>query len=391
MAAKLDTGAEVNVLPLHHYKKLTAAPPLQQCNTVLTAFGGAKYKACGKTNILMKLAMGDEAHTENFIVADVEGDLILGGDTLLSHKLVNINLVNVLDSENKLIQEYPDLFNGKLGKSVLHAHHFSQRKRSPSCKCSPRKVPVAMKPKILAELTRMEKLGVIRKIHEPTDWVSSMVIVHKPDGAVRVCIDPFHLNKAIKRQHYPMNTIEEITAKLAGAKFFTKLDAVSGFWQIPLDEKSSRLCTFNTPWGRFRFCRLPFGIADASEVFQRLMCEHFSENAEVVVDDLLVWGKNREEHDRKLQATLQKAQEIGLVFNKKKLKVAVQEVSYVGHIFTEHGIRSDPGKVAAIRNMPEPKDRAAVMRLLGMVTYLAKFIPDLSAITAPLRQVIKKC
>ena len=141
----------------------------------------------------------------------------------------------------------------------------------------------------------------------------------------------------------------------------------------------------------FAFVDYHLAFADASEVFQRLMCEHFSENAEVVVDDLLVWGKNREEHDRKLQATLQKAQEIGLVFNKKKLKVAVQEVSYVGHIFTEHGIRSDPEKVAAIRNMPEPKDRAAVMRLLGMVTYLAKFIPDLSAITAPLRQVIKKC
>ena len=289
VAAKLDTGAEVNVLPLHHYKKLTAAPPLQQCNTVLTDFRGAKYKACGKTNILMKLAMGDEAHTENFIVADVERDLILGGDTLLSHMLVNINLVNVLDSENKLIQEYPDLFNGKLGK-VSYTHTISLKENAHPVVNAPRKVPAAMKPKILAELTRMEKLGVIRKIHEPTDWVSSMVIVHKPDGVVRVCIDPFHLNKAIKRQHYPMNTIEEITAKLAGAKFFTKLDAVSGFWQIPLDEKSSRLCTFNTPWGRFRFCRLPFGIADASEVFQRL-CEQFSENAEVVVDDLFGFGK----------------------------------------------------------------------------------------------------
>ena len=126
VAAKLDTGAEVNVLPLHHYKKLTTAPPLQQCNTVLTAFGGAKYKTCGKTNILMKLAMGDEAHTENFIVADVEGDLILGGDTL-SHKLVNINLVNVLDSENKLIQEYPTCSMENLGKCLTRTPYLSKK------------------------------------------------------------------------------------------------------------------------------------------------------------------------------------------------------------------------------------------------------------------------
>ena len=83
---------------------------------------------------------------------------------------------------------------------------------------------------------------MIRNIHEPTDWVSSMVIVHKPDGAVRVFIDPFHLNKAIKRQHYPMNIIEEITAKLAGAKFFTKLDAVLGFWYMPKNYSSLYFC-----------------------------------------------------------------------------------------------------------------------------------------------------
>ena len=103
VAAKLDTGVEVNVLPLHNYKKLTAAPPLQQCNTVLTGFWWCKVQSVWQDKYPHELAMGDEAHTENFIVADVEGDIILGGDTLLLHKLVNINLVNVLDSENKLI------------------------------------------------------------------------------------------------------------------------------------------------------------------------------------------------------------------------------------------------------------------------------------------------
>ena len=210
VAAKLDTGAEVNVLPLLHYKKLTAALPLQQCNTVLTAFGGAKYKACGKTSILMKFAMGDEAHTENFIVADVEGDLILGGDTLLSHKLMNINMVNVLDSENKLIQKYPDLFNGKLGKvsythtphTHTHTHNHYLKENAHPVVNAPRKVPAAMKPKVQAELTRVEKLDVIPKfmnqLIESAQWslfTNQMV----PFGCA---LTHFTYNKQNKNKHF---------------------------------------------------------------------------------------------------------------------------------------------------------------------------------------------
>ena len=124
----------------------------------------------------------------------------------------------------------------------------------------------SLKEQIKEELQRMEDAGVIVKQTEPTDWVNSMVTVIKPEK-IRVCIDPRDLNRAIKREYYPMKTIEDVVAGMPEAKVFSVLDATSGYWQMKLNEESSKLCTFNTPFGRYRFTRLPFGIKSAPEVF----------------------------------------------------------------------------------------------------------------------------
>ena len=97
--------------------------------------------------------------------------------------------------------------------------------------------------------------------------MSSLVVVEKPNGKVRLCLDPRDLNKAIQREHYPMQTVEEVVTELSGAKVFSVLDATSGFWHIKLDEKSSELLTFNTPFGRYQYLRMPFGINSAPEIF----------------------------------------------------------------------------------------------------------------------------
>ena len=129
-------------------------------------------------------------------------------------------------------------------------------------------MPISLHKKLKEELDRMVRLEVIQPIDEPTEWVSSLVIIKKPDGRIRVCLDPKPLNKAIKRQHYPLPTTEEIFDKMKDAHMFSKLDASSGYWQIKVDEESSKLLCFNTPFGRYKFKRLPFGIHIASEIFQ---------------------------------------------------------------------------------------------------------------------------
>ena len=172
---------------------------------------------------------------------------------------------------------------------------------------------MSLKDKIKDELDRMEWAGVIVRQTEPPAWVNSMVAVVKPNR-IRICIDPRDLNKTIRRERYPMMTIEEVVASIPQAKVFSVLDATSGYWQVKLDEASSKLCTFNTPYGRYRFTRLPFGIKSAPEVFQQCMSELFEdiEGVKAIVDDLLIWGKDDGEHDARLKQVLNRACEVNL-------------------------------------------------------------------------------
>ncbi|KAK0147806.1 hypothetical protein N1851_012497 [Merluccius polli] len=162
------------------------------------------------------------------------------------------------DSMDTIVQNYSDVFKGF---GVLPFTYKIQLKEGAQPVVhAARRVPAPLKDCLKKELGRMIMLGVIKKVNEPTDWVNSMVITKKKNGELRICMDPKDLNESIKREHYQIPTREEIISKMSGASYFTKLDASQGFWQLKLDESSTRYCTFNTPFGRYCFLRLPFGI-----------------------------------------------------------------------------------------------------------------------------------
>ena len=123
----------------------------------------------------------------------------------------------------------------------------------------------------------MEKLGVIMKATDTTAWVHSLVIAKKKNNTIRVCLDPSDLNRAVMREHFLLQTIEDVISRMPKAKVFSVLDANHGFWQVKLDEDSSKLATFNTPFGRYSYTRLPFGIDSASEEFQNIMSHLFDD------------------------------------------------------------------------------------------------------------------
>ena len=175
------------------------------------------------------------------------------------------------------------------------------------------------------------------------------------------------------------------------AKVFSVLDAKSGFLQIKLDYESSLLTTFNTPRGRYRWLRLPFGVKSAPEIFQKAMDRMLEgiEGAKAIMDDILVGGRDMDDHDRILQKVVDRATQWNLNMNFDKCQIRKNRVSYVGHMVTEHGLEPSRDKVRALTEMPAPTSKE-VRRFLGMIQYLAKFIPDLSAKDAPLRQLLKK-
>ena len=153
---------------------------------------------------------------------------------------------------------------------------------------------------------------------QPTDWVSSIVYSRKASGQLRICLNLKDLNKAVKRPHYRTPTLDEVTHKLAGAKLFSMLDARHGYWSVSLDEESSLKTTFNSPFGRFCFTRLPFGLNLSQDVFQERMdniLEHCTMSTMSIADDVGVFGKDEAEYDANLHNLMKTARRHGLVFN----------------------------------------------------------------------------
>ena len=153
----------------------------------------------------------------------------------------------------------------------------------------------------------MLSLDVIRPVDEHTDWVSSIAYVIKPDSSLRICLDPKHLNEALKRNQHHIPTLEELTHRFSGATIFSKLDAKSGYWSVPLDAQNQLYTTFNTPFGRLCFKRLPFGLKTSEDVFQKAMDDILEGLPGVIsiADDITVYGKDEREHDQNLHQLMQ--------------------------------------------------------------------------------------
>ena len=232
----------------------------------------------------------------------------------------------------------------------------------------PRKAPVALREAVKEELARLITEGVIAPVTEPTAWVSAMVAVKKKNGKVRICIDPRDLIESIMREHYPLPTFEELATRLPKARVFSVFDAKPGFWQVKLGEASSYVTTFNSPHGRYRWNRMPFGITSATEVWQRKMNEIIESlpGVEVIADDFLVIGFGDtdeaaiQNHDQNMNGFLERARERNLKLAPEKSRLRLKEVSFIGHEVTSEGIVADPDKIKAILEMPTPTDVRAL-------------------------------
>ena len=168
------------------------------------------------------------------------------------------------------------------------------------------------------------------------------------------------LNEAVRRPHYPMPTLDDIVSQLSGAKMFSKLDITHAYWSIKLDDASSYLTTFSTPFGRYRYLRLPFGISASSNLFQQRMdelCESLP-GVMVIVDDIIVYGHSSEEHDKNLRNLLLRAREKSVWFNPEKCMIGVSEIPFFGHVISEKGLKADPSKIEVIVNLDPPDCKA---------------------------------
>ena len=366
----IDTGADVTVITEKLYKKLKTSQ-LQKCSKSLV--GPSKEALNVQGQFKGTLTHGNNSVEQDIYVIKGLRKPLIGRPAITALQLVN--RVNTIDSiKQQVVDQHPELFQG-LGTIEGEYNIVLKADAKPYALATPRRIPIPLKSSVEQELKRMQELGVIRKVEEPTEWCAGMVVVPKSKGKVRICVDLTKLNQNVCQERHILPSVEQTLAQLQGARVFSKLDANSGFWQIKLSKQSALLTTFITPVGRFCFNRLPFGITSAPEFYQKKMPHMLSglQGVACMMDDVLVFGQTQAEHDQRLKAVLERIKRAGATLNADKCEFSVDKVKFLGHVIDTGGIHPDPDKVSAIQQLKAPTNVTELRRFLGMVTYLGKF------------------
>ena len=220
-----------------------------------------------------------------------------------------------------------------------------------------------------------------------------IVPVLKSDGTVRICGDyKVTVNKATKLDKYPIPRIDDLFASLSGGKTFSKLDLSHAYQQIQLEEESRKYVAFNTHKGLFLYNRLPFGMASAPSIFQRIM-ENLLQGIPgvcVYIDDILVTGCTEEEHLDNLTEVLRRLAEAGMRLKKEKCVYLLPAVECLGHTISAEGLSTSEAKVRGILEAPAPHNVAQLRSFLGLVNYYGKFLPNLATTLSPLYALLQK-
>lgn len=243
-----------------------------------------------------------------------------------------------------------------------------------------------------AEVEKMLEQGVILPCSSP--WSAPVVLVPKKDGSTRVCIDYRQLNAITTADVYPLPRIDDLLHSAKPTRYMSTIDLRAGYWQIKVKDEDQTKTAFITPFGMFKFLRMPFGLRNAPATFQRLM-DRFSISLShikllIYLDDLIVMSESVDGHFRDLNDVFGRLKEYNLTANKDKCVFFCSRVKYLGHYITSDGLQLDPSKIASIVEMAAPVNLKHLMSFLQMCSWYRRFIPNFAKITEPLSRLMKK-
>ena len=446
---KVDSGSEGNLMPLQTYAALYPERmgedglPLpefvKKSDATLTAYGGSVIRQLGW--VTLPCSFKDRKFMADFYLSNAQGPMLLGlplGEKLgiikidvnnvecqRSNTIINksnqvsvikaapsnparsqqntvtsyvsrdvpLELRQTIRTKEDLKIMYPECFTeGPQNHFPDYEYHITIEPGVKGKIHPPRRQPLELQEPIKKELDRMVARGAITKVNEPTDWVSSMHVTTRANGKLRICLDASELNKVIKREHYAAAVVQDKTHLLNGSDTFTKLDLKDGYWHVRLDEESSYLTTFNTPFGRYRYLVMPNGLNVSQDIFQMKIDETYHECTGVVgiADDINVHSAGDTQHNYRLHEAMERTRRSRLSLNYEKIELKKPSIKFFGNIYTKDGVKPDPDKVDAINHLRPPETKSELKTFLGMVNYLQQFIPNLSQHTAPLREIEKK-
>ena len=391
---EVDTGAAISVISKCTYDRLFPNLEIVKPSVRLKTYTGEAMKLIGE--ITAEAKYGEQSHTLSLMIVDGNGPSLLGRDWLHSFTLdwkhiASMKIDNTHKELDKLLTSYSEVFEDKLGP-IRHFEAKLRVKEGATPKFhKPRNVPFSMKEKISKELDRLEAEGVIENINY-SEWAAPLVPVPKPDGRVRLCGDyKVTINPVLEVDRYPLPRPEDLFATLTGGQRFTKLDLKQAYLQMVLDNDSRRYATINTHQGLYQFTRVPFGIAPAPAVFQKMMDTILQGMTKVIcyIDDVLVTGSNDQEHLANLAEVLKRMKHHDIRLKRSKCRFLQDSVEYLGHVIDRNGLHTSSDKVEAVLKAPRPKNVRELQAFLGSIHYYGKFMQNLSTLLHPLNELLK--
>ena len=245
---------------------------------------------------------------------------------------------------------------------------------------------------IKEEIESLLKKGFIEPARSP--WASRLVLVTKPDGSTRVCVDYRGVNSVTITDAYPTPRIEHVLERLNGNIFFSTFDCEKGYYQVGMTERTKNVSAFVCPFGQYRWTKMPFGFKNAPAVFQRLMDLILSglswECCMVFFDDIVVYSKTWDDHVRDLDTVFSTIGKAGMTLNFRKSVFAQQQLVYLGYLVSQDGLKPNPRKVDAVQAIQVPKTVSDLRTFLGMTSYFRRFILNYARVAKPLNELIRK-
>lgn len=388
---EVDTGAAVSVISESLYQRRFKSVKLNPANCVLKTYSQESLKLMGK--FTAKVKCKDVTKQLELLVVKGKGPALMGRDWISQLRLdwAKVNRV-APETVDSVCARHPTVFKPGLGKlKGIEAKLHVTEKAVPKF-CKPRTVPYAVKEAVEKELANLEAEGVISPTNY-SDWAAPIVCVPKKDDTVRICGDyKVTINPWLNVEQYPLPRTQDLFAKLAGGQQFTKLDLSQAYQQVQLEEISKRYLTINTHKGLYQYNRLPYGVASAPAIFQKIMDQVLQGMDGVIcyLDDILVTGKDTDSHLANLEEVLRRLESYNLRLKLDKCEFMKSSVSYLGHVIDATGIHPMKEKTDAIQKAPVPKNVTELRSFLALLNYYGKFIPNLSTLIQPMTALLHK-
>ncbi|XP_050432724.1 uncharacterized protein K02A2.6-like [Adelges cooleyi] len=391
---EIDTGSVHSIISESMFKSLIGPKVIVTNDVELSDYVGNRITPIGK--VALTVTYNNKTADIWVYIVQNGGPPLLGRNDLSTLGINNVlnlkcNFTGAEDSVETVLKKYPNVFSEELG--TFNGYKISLKVKpgiTPKF-FKHRPVPLALRGKVETEIDRLLSINALIPV-DHSEWATPVVPILKGDGSVRLCGDfKITINPVLVSTEYPLPKIEHLYARIAGARYFSKIDLKDAYQQLVLDDNSRALTTINTIKGLFRYTRVPFGLKSSAGEFQKAI-ESITkkiEGVEVFIDDIIVSGKTVPEHNARLDQLLKALGSAGLKVRERKCSFLQTAVEYLGHKIDRQGLHTLDKHTTAIKEAAAPQNRSELKSFLGLVTYYTKFVKNAARILKPLYDLLK--